>query len=103
MRHPFLCGRPWQRCISDLGGGGGGQRAANERRQLVTRTVLQARAKLAVGLQERDVVGPDKVLRHVDDRGIQADLTVVVRTHLRHVACSLGRGGGRQRVQKQRR
>lgn len=50
---------------------------------------LQARAKLARGNEGIDIVGPDKVLRHVDDRHGKRLLSVVVRRVLRDVSGEL--------------
>lgn len=55
---------------------------------------LQARAKLAAGVEQVEVVGAHKVLREADDGGLQARLAVVVGRVLRHVASQLGNLGG---------
>lgn len=50
---------------------------------------LQARAELAVGHEQVDVVAAHEVLRHVDDGARERDLAVVVGRVLRHVARQL--------------
>jgi len=60
---------------------------------------LEARAELAVGVEQVEVVGPDKVLREADDGPLERYVAVVVRRVLRDVARQLAdlRGRGRAR------
>ena len=52
-------------------------------------TTLDARPKLSLRNQPRDVVGPHEVLSHTDDGLVQRRLTVVVARVLRYVSCKL--------------
>ena len=47
-------------------------------------TTVQPRSELTAGDEQIDVVRPDKVLRHVDDRRHQGHLTVMVGGFLGH-------------------
>jgi hypothetical protein len=50
-------------------------------------TTHETRTKLAIGNKQVQVIGPNEVLSHASNRGIQRSLTVVIGSVFGNVTC----------------